>query len=88
MSQREQRTVGERGQVTLPKELRDKLGIHGGDEVLVHEEDGKITIEKPVGREELAEGYRRRAAESKALAEEMDGVSHEADEYLGDVPEW
>ncbi|TKX78894.1 AbrB/MazE/SpoVT family DNA-binding domain-containing protein [Halorubrum sp. SD626R] len=88
MSQSEERKVGERGQVTLPKELREKLGIHGGDEVLVHEEDGKITIEKPLSREELAEGYRRRAAESEALAEEMDGVSREADEYLGDVPKW
>ncbi|ELZ42932.1 AbrB family transcriptional regulator [Halorubrum saccharovorum DSM 1137] len=88
MSQGEERKVGERGQVTLPKGLREKLGIRGGDEVLVHEEDGKITIEKPLSREELAEGYRRRAAESEALAEEMDGVSREADEYLGDVPEW
>jgi AbrB family looped-hinge helix DNA binding protein len=88
MGRNEERKVGERGQVTLPKELREKLGIRGGDEVLVHEEDGKITIEKPVSREELAEGYRRRAAESEALAEEMDGVSREADEYLGDVPEW
>lgn len=88
MSQSEERKVGERGQVTLPKELREKLGIHGGDAVLVHEEDGKITIEKPLSREELAEGYRRRAAESKALAEEMDGISREADASLGDAPEW
>lgn len=88
MSGSKERKVGERGQVTLPKELREKLDIHGGDEVLVHEEDGKITIEKPLSREELAEGYRRRAAEAEALAEEMEGVSREADEYLGDAPEW
>ncbi|GAB3416560.1 hypothetical protein GCM10027435_14090 [Haloparvum alkalitolerans] len=88
MSRSEERKVGERGQVTLPKELREKLGIRGGDEVLVHEEDGKITIEKPLTREELAEGYQRRAAEAEALAEEMDDVSREAGEYLGDVPEW
>ncbi len=88
MGQRKERTVGERGQVTLPKELREKLDIHGGDEVLVHEEDGTITIEKPVTRADLAEGYRRRAAGSEALTEEMDGVSREADELLGDAPEW
>ena len=41
MARSEQRKVGERGQVTLPKELREKLNIQGGDEVLVHEEDGK-----------------------------------------------
>jgi len=88
MSRTQERKVGERGQVTLPKELREKLNIRGGDEVLVHEEDGKITIEKPVSREELAEGYRRYAAKSEALAAEMADVSREVDEYLGDVPEW
>lgn len=88
MARSEERTVGERGQVTLPKELREKLGIHGGDEVLVHEEDGKITIEKPTSREELAEGYRQYAAASEALEEEMAGTSREADDYLGDAPDW
>ena len=88
MSRTQERKVGERGQVTLPKELREKLNIRGGDEVLVHEEDGKITIEKPVSQEELAEGYRQYAAKSESLAAEMADVSREADEYLGDVPEW
>jgi AbrB family looped-hinge helix DNA binding protein len=88
MSYGEERKVGERGQVTIPKELRERLGIHGGDEVLVHEEDGKVTIEKPVSRAELAEGYRQYAAESETLAEEMAGVSREADRYLGDAPDW
>jgi AbrB family looped-hinge helix DNA binding protein len=88
MGQREERKVGERGQVTLPKELREKLNIHGGDEVLVHEEEGKITIEKPTSREELAEGYRRYGTEAEALADKMATGSRKADEYLGDVPEW
>ncbi|MFB6138038.1 MAG: AbrB/MazE/SpoVT family DNA-binding domain-containing protein [Halobacteriaceae archaeon] len=88
MSRREERTVGERGQVTLPKELREKFDIRGGDEVLVHEEDGKIVVEKPLSKEDLAEGYRRRAADAEALAEEMAGVSREAAEQLGDAPEW
>lgn len=88
MTQSEQRKVGERGQVTLPKELRERLNIQGGDEVLVHEENGKITIEKPVSREELAEGYRQYAAQSETLAAEMADVSRETDKSLGDVPEW
>jgi len=88
MSSSEERKVGERGQVTLPKELREKFGIDGGDQVIIHEEKGKITIEKPVSREELAEGYRQRAAESKALEDEMAGVSRESNQYLGDAPDW
>lgn len=40
MAESETRTVGERGQVTLPKGMRDRRDIRGGDEVVVHEEDG------------------------------------------------
>lgn len=84
----EERTVGERGQVTLPKELRERFDIHGGDQVVVREEDGRIVIEKPVTREDLAEGYRRRAAEREGLAEELAGTSREANRSLGDAPDW
>lgn len=88
MADANRRTVGERGQVTIPKELRERFGIEGGDEVEIHEEDGKLVIERPVTRADLAEGYRERAARSRALAEELETVSREADEHLGDVPEW
>lgn len=88
MGRSEERTVGERGQVTLPKELREKFDIRGGDEVVVHEEDGKITIEKPVSRDDLAEGYRRYAAASEAIEREMADASREADRYLDDAPDW
>jgi len=37
---------------------------------------------------ELARAYRRCAADSEAQNKETDGVSHEANRYLGDVPEW
>ncbi|MCU4924916.1 AbrB/MazE/SpoVT family DNA-binding domain-containing protein [Halobacteria archaeon AArc-dxtr1] len=82
------RRVGDRGQVTLPKELREAFDIGGGDEVEIREESGKIVIEKPITRDDLADGYRARADQLRALSEEMDGVSREADESLGDAPEW
>lgn len=88
MADATRRTVGERGQVTIPKELRERFGIEGGDEVEIHEEGGKLVIERPVTREDLAEGYRQRAAHSRELAEELADVSSEADEQLGDAPEW
>lgn len=88
MSEIEKRRVGDRGQVTLPKELREEFDIGGGDEVEIRKESGKIIIEKPITREDLAAGYRTRADHLRELHDEMDGVSQEADEYLGDVPEW
>ncbi len=81
------RRVGERGQVTLPKELREEFGISGGDEVEIRKESGKIIIERPITRDDIASGYRARAEQLRELNEEIDEVSQEADEYLGDVPE-
>ncbi|WP_435176597.1 AbrB/MazE/SpoVT family DNA-binding domain-containing protein [Halorussus sp. AFM4] len=88
MDESERRKVGDRGQVTLPKELRERFGIHGGDEVVVREEADRIVIEKPVTRADLAEGYRRRADRDRELAESLADVSDEADEELGDAPDW
>lgn len=88
MSEHEKRRVGERGQVTLPKELREEFDISGGDEVKIHKESGKIVIEKPITRDDMEAGYRARAEQFRELHEEMDTVSREADAYLGDVPEW
>ncbi|WP_254838447.1 AbrB/MazE/SpoVT family DNA-binding domain-containing protein [Natronomonas marina] len=88
MANDDTRTVGERGQVTLPKELRDRFDIRGGDEVVVRESDGRIVVEKPITRSDLAEGYRQRAERDGRLDRELASVSSEADEELGDAPEW
>jgi AbrB family looped-hinge helix DNA binding protein len=88
MAESERRTVGQRGQVTIPKRLRERLGIHGGDEVVVSERDGRLVIEKAVSKADLAAGYRERAERDRRIAEEMDGTSAEADDMLGDAPEW
>ncbi|WP_367996719.1 AbrB/MazE/SpoVT family DNA-binding domain-containing protein [Haloferax volcanii] len=88
MSKGERRKVGERGQVTIPKELRERFGIKGGDDVVIHEEAGKLVIERSITREELAAGYRQRAQRTRELTNELEGVSTEADENLGDAPEW
>jgi AbrB family looped-hinge helix DNA binding protein len=88
MSKGERRKIGKRGQVTIPKELRERFGIEGGDDVLIHEEAGKLVIEQPITREELAEGYRQRAQQTRELTDELAGASTEANEQLGDAPEW
>lgn len=40
--------VGERGQVTIPKPLRDRLGLRPGVEVEFEEEDGRLVGRKVV----------------------------------------
>lgn len=88
MSDTQNRTVGEWGQVTIPKAIREEVAIRGGHEVAVHEEEGKIVIEKAITREVLAEGYRQRAERDREVAAELRSTSREADEHLGDAPDW
>jgi AbrB family looped-hinge helix DNA binding protein len=82
------RKVGDRGQVTIPKELRDRRGIEGGDEVEFVEVNDEIIIKPPTDEERLAEGYRKRAERSREMAAEMEEVSSEATKHLGDAPGW
>ncbi|OSO93900.1 AbrB family transcriptional regulator [Halorubrum ezzemoulense DSM 17463] len=82
------RKVGDRGQVTIPKDLRDRRGIEGGDEIEFVEVNDEIIIKPPRDEERLAEGYRKRAERSRELAEEMEDASAEATGHLGDAPDW
>lgn len=82
------RKVGDRGQVTIPKDLRRRKGIQSGDEVVFVERDDSIVIQHPADEERLAEGYRTYADRARRLASEMDETSAEATERLGDAPGW
>ncbi|WP_075937136.1 AbrB/MazE/SpoVT family DNA-binding domain-containing protein [Halosegnis longus] len=87
MSERERQTVGQHGQVTIPKPLRERFGLQIGDEVFIREEAGKPVIERSMSREKVAEGYRQRGEQTRDLTSELEGVSTEANERLGDSPE-
>jgi AbrB family looped-hinge helix DNA binding protein len=82
------RKVGDRGQVTIPKEIRDRRGIEGGDEIEFVETNDEIIIKPPTDEERLAEGYRERAERSRQLSKEMDPASSEATDRLGEAPDW
>jgi AbrB family looped-hinge helix DNA binding protein len=45
--------LGPKGQVVIPKSIRDELGLHPGDELIVFEEDGEIRIRKAVSARDL-----------------------------------
>ena len=65
-------SVTSKGQVTIPKEVRDKLGLRSGDKVVFSIENGEATIRKVkqerlttlLGRQEAWEvesvGFQRR----------------------------
>ncbi len=42
--------VGERGQITIEKGIREELAIYAGDEAIQRVEDGRIVIEIVPGR--------------------------------------
>lgn len=41
-------TVSEKGQITVPKRLRQQLGIHPGDRLELVEDAGRIVVTKTV----------------------------------------
>lgn len=49
------RKVGSKGQVVIPKPIRDQLGIHEGEEVYFYVENGKVVVEKKSGEAFLEE---------------------------------
>ncbi len=47
-------TITSKGQITIPKEVRDRLGLKPGDRVEIYlEPDGRAVIERTIKLEEL-----------------------------------
>jgi len=67
--------VTTKGQVTIPKEIRETLGIEPGDEIVFEETDAGYTIKKQApttaeGRDPF-ETYRGSAASDETMPERM-----------------
>jgi AbrB family looped-hinge helix DNA binding protein len=45
--------MGPKGQVVVPKSIRDRLGLQAGDELVVEEQGGAVRISKPVTADDL-----------------------------------
>lgn len=62
--------VTKKGQVTIPKDVREALGIRPGDEVAFEETDAGYVIAKQVDRSRF-ERWRGAAETDKAVEERM-----------------
>ncbi len=77
MTMARERKIGERGQVTIPKEIREEEGIKGGDKVVIEDKNGDITIKKKDISQKLEEGYKEMSERDRSVAEELLEVTEE-----------
>ena len=51
--------VSDKGQISIPNSIRQRLGIDRGDELILLEVEGKLLIEKPeVVREKIKDDFK------------------------------
>ena len=50
-------TVSEKGQITVPKRLRERLGIRAGDRLELSEEEGQLVARKTVADDPVTAAY-------------------------------
>lgn len=50
-------TISDKGQITVPKRLRDRLGIRGGDRLEFTEEYGGIVVRKVTDQDPVEAVY-------------------------------
>ena len=50
-------TVSEKGQITIPKPLRERLGLRKGQVLEVHEEKGKLVMTKSTSSDPFEKYY-------------------------------
>jgi len=72
--------VGTKGQIVIPKDIRDELGIKPGWEALVRIVDGQVRIDflPPVDREALAGSLRKYAIAARIPPAELDEAMDDA----------
>jgi bifunctional DNA-binding transcriptional regulator/antitoxin component of YhaV-PrlF toxin-antitoxin module len=71
-------TMGKQGLLAIPAELQLSLGLHEGDKLVAHQEDGRLVLEK---REVIAQRLKSLLAhlpKDRSLADELIAERREA----------
>lgn len=72
-------TVDSNGQIVLPQELRERLGIHPGTEVDIHEEAGKAIVDPEDNPEQIIERMEQLVEETSAERRETTPLNKGSD---------
>ncbi len=62
-------TLTSKGQITIPKEIREKLGLQKGDKLVLLEKDGNVILRK-VSLEEIRQKALENYKSGKTLSHE------------------
>jgi AbrB family looped-hinge helix DNA binding protein len=71
-------TIDKQGRFVIPEELRRSLGFHEGDQLIAHEEDGRLVLEKPEIIGQRLKALFAHLPASKSLADELIAERREA----------
>jgi AbrB family looped-hinge helix DNA binding protein len=79
--------VGERGQITIPKIIRDTANIKYNDKLVVRIDNNQILIEKTTQKEDknklLEKGYKEMAKEDLKTLKAFKDVDKDTNKYIG-----
>lgn len=66
--------VSDKGQIAIPSEIREEVGIRKNEELLIIQEGDKILIEKPAARfKEIKDDFRDLLQHSESVAKRLWG---------------
>lgn len=83
----ERRVIDEKGRITIPKSIRERLRLESGEPVEIDVEDGTIRIRPQFSRDAFIESMRGCISDEsrRADAEELTPEDVKAD-WIGDLP--
>lgn len=82
-----ERRVDAKGRITIPREIRERLGIDPGEQVTIGVEDGEIVVRRRVDREDAVEALEGCVdAETRRSGAEPTDPRDLKDDWTSDLP--